>query len=109
VLGKEDQKGSSPLEASECGESSTRGGARRHAAQIATTPARPVTFYLEAGRFESGPLPDGGPGVLVANRHLRNVLRAKGYPLTYHEYSGGHDHLCWRGGLCDGLIALGRA
>jgi enterochelin esterase-like enzyme len=26
--------------------------------------------------------------------------------VTYSEYSGGHDMICWRGSLADGLIAL---
>ena len=34
------------------------------------------------------------------------MLRLKGYELTYHEFNGGHDYLCWRGGLADGLLAL---
>ncbi|MGH9768813.1 MAG: hypothetical protein ACREAB_15385 [Blastocatellia bacterium] len=37
---------------------------------------------------------------------FKSSLVAKGYPVTYSEYNGGHDMLCWRGSLADGLIAL---
>jgi enterochelin esterase family protein len=33
---------------------------------------------------------------------MRNVLRAKGYDLTYSEYAGGHEFICWRGSFADG-------
>jgi enterochelin esterase family protein len=60
----------------------------------------PLRFYLETGRFDS-------PGEMVAvNRHLRDVLQLKGYPVMYSEFDGGHDYLCWRGTLAQGLIFL---
>jgi len=34
------------------------------------------------------------------------VLKAKGYPIVYSEFAGGHEYLNWRGSLADGLIAL---
>ena len=70
--------------------------------QYARSPRQPLRFYLEAGRFESW----WGTDVLGSNRHMRHVLEAKGYPLVYREYNGGHDYFCWRGGLADGLVAL---
>ena len=49
---------------------------------------------------------DGG-SILVTNRHLRDVLRAKGYEVFYQEFQGAHDYLSWRGTIADGLILLG--
>jgi enterochelin esterase-like enzyme len=46
------------------------------------------------------------PGSVIANRHLRDVLLARGHPVTYVEFDGGHDFVCWQGALADGLIAL---
>jgi enterochelin esterase family protein len=48
------------------------------------------------------------PGIdqRAANRHLRTVLRAKGYPVTYHEAPGGHDFATFRRNVIKGLQAL---
>ncbi|WP_233098050.1 alpha/beta hydrolase [Dictyobacter vulcani] len=59
-----------------------------------------IHFYLEVGLLE--PLAD----MVTTNRHMRNVLEAKGYRVDYSEFEGGHDYLCWRGTLADGLISL---
>ncbi|MBO1016475.1 enterochelin esterase [Achromobacter sp. SD115] len=64
----------------------------------------PVRFFLGAGLFESGR--GGQPGILETNRHLRDVLLAKGYLVTHREVAGGHDYLVWRGTLSDGLLDL---
>ena len=64
----------------------------------------PVRFFLGAGLFESGR--GGQPGILETNRHLRDVLLAKGYLVTHRELAGGHDYLSWRGTLSDGLLEL---
>ena len=47
-----------------------------------------------------------GPSLLVANRHMRDILRLKGYQVHYVEFSGGHHALNWRGTFADALIAL---
>jgi enterochelin esterase-like enzyme len=66
---------------------------------------QPLKFYLEAGLFENDIRGAGGQ-ILETNRHLRDVLRAKGYEVSYHEFPGGHDYLTWRGSFADGLVAL---
>jgi enterochelin esterase family protein len=65
----------------------------------------PVRFYLDVGRLEARGQASS-PNMLIANRHMRDVLLAKGYLVHYAEFSGGHDYACWRGTLADGLIAL---
>ena len=51
--------------------------------------------------------PSGATGsILESNRHMRDVLRAKGYAVDYHEFASGHDYLNWRGTLADGLVQL---
>jgi enterochelin esterase-like enzyme len=44
--------------------------------------------------------------VLVAARHLRDVLEAKGYAMSYREYPGLHESLSWRGTFAEGLLYL---
>jgi|SRR5579859_240501 len=75
------------------------------ARQFAASPRLPVVFYLEVGLREMGTL-HGESDLLRSNRHLRDVLQAKGYTVHYSEYNGGHDWSCWRGSLADGLMAL---
>ncbi|MGC0422027.1 enterochelin esterase [Embleya sp. AB8] len=66
--------------------------------RFAAVDALPIRLHLEVGLLE---------WMLVAeNRRLRDVLLARGYPLTYTEFAGGHDYACWRGGLAGGLVEL---
>ena len=73
--------------------------------QYVESPKAPLRFYLEAGSFEND-IWGGGGDILETSRHLRDVLRAKGYEVQYREFAGGHDYLTWRGSLADGLLAL---
>lgn len=77
------------------------------------SPRKPIRFYLEVGRYDNVPAA-GRPLYelvldqtnLMGNRHLRDVLRAKGYDVTYREVGGGHDFVHWRAMLADGLMTL---
>jgi enterochelin esterase family protein len=73
---------------------------------LASLPRSNVKFYLEVGSLERGGISSDGPSIILANRHLRDILNAKGYSLYYSEFSGGHDYICWQGSLSDGLTAL---
>lgn len=66
----------------------------------------PVRFRLEAGRLDRWRLREDDPTVLNATRHLRNVLRAKGYRADYHEFTGGHDYNCWQAAFPQAIMAL---
>jgi len=74
--------------------------------QFVATPKLPVRFYLDVGLMESGSTGDNGPSMVIVNRHLRDVLQAKGYAVQYREFNGGHEYLNWRGTLSDGLLLL---
>ena len=67
-----------------------------------------LNFHLDAGLLETRSLRERGdaPNLLVANRHLRDVLASKGYPVHYTEFSGGHDYVSWQGVLPVALQAL---
>ncbi|TXG83232.1 MAG: DUF3327 domain-containing protein [Thermomicrobiales bacterium] len=63
-------------------------------------------FYLDAGRLENRHFDDAAPSLLGSVRHMRDVLRARGFDVTYREFAGGHDVVWWRSTLADGLVAL---
>jgi enterochelin esterase family protein len=73
--------------------------------EYATHDRLSIRFYLDAGVLETSSVRAFAP-LLYANRHLRDVLLARGYEVTYREYPGGHDYLWWRETVADGLIAL---
>jgi enterochelin esterase-like enzyme len=72
------------------------------AVQFAQSPRLPLEFYLEAGRYET----TLAFSPLLEARRLRDVLRAKGYPVTYSEFVGDHNEVCWRGSFAGAIIAL---
>lgn len=77
--------------------------------QLALAPSRTLRVYLEVGTmedvgYEARILPRyGAPTLLVAARHLRDVLTARGYSLRYHEFVGNHRNFNWRGTLGDAI------
>jgi enterochelin esterase-like enzyme len=76
------------------------------ARQVAATPLRPLRLHLDVGLLEVGVEDDDMPNMLTVSRHMRDVLRAKGYEVDYAEFSGGHDYSCWEVALPEGLLAL---
>jgi enterochelin esterase-like enzyme len=75
------------------------------AREAATAPPLPLRFWMEVGTLELAQ-PRRDTTQLASNRHLRDVLRARGYDVSYHEFTGGHSYVSWRGTLADGLVAL---
>lgn len=76
------------------------------ARDMASSPRRPISLYLDAGLLEDGPNPDLGVSMLTVTRHLRDVARARGYDVHYGEFPGGHDPIGWRTTLPDALRAF---
>ncbi|MFZ0699524.1 MAG: enterochelin esterase [Thermoplasmata archaeon] len=77
------------------------------AREYAVSPRSGVRFYLEAGTLEtSSGRTRETPSILASNRHLRDVLQAKGHRVAYHEFAGGHDYLCWRDTLGPAIVDL---
>lgn len=77
------------------------------AQQFKDSPKLPLRFYLEVGELERAHAVGTGPVFIEANRHLRDVLRGKGYPLFYKEVPGAHhepEH--WKNELPGGLMWL---
>lgn len=75
--------------------------------RLAVAPRPPVRVYQQIGRLEDAPLALS-PGVshLVANRHLRDMARAKGLDLTYEELTTAHDVAAFRVALMRGMETL---
>ncbi|CDH18465.1 enterochelin esterase [Xenorhabdus bovienii] len=57
-----------------------------------------LKIFQEAGSRE-----DDIEGV---NQQMYEALKNAGYHVSYRVFNGGHDSLCWRGGLIDGLSWL---
>jgi enterochelin esterase-like enzyme len=70
--------------------------------RVAASARLPLRFYLDIGKFEN----NFHPSPLTANRHLRDVLIAKGYQVKYQEFAGHHSPVNWRGTLSDALLFL---
>lgn len=67
----------------------------------------PLHFYLDVGLLENIEVSFiKNNSNLSMNRKMREALQAKGYPLRYVEFNGGHEYLWWQETLADGLIEL---
>lgn len=76
------------------------------ARHLAGEPPLPVRFYLEVGLLETAAIPSRDPSMLTANRHLRDVLLARGGRVRYVEHYAGHEHFSWRATIGDALIEM---
>ena len=60
-------------------------------------PVRPLSIWMEAGRFE---------WLLDCNRQMNELLVEKGHDVTYREYNAGQNFPAWRGDIGTGLESL---
>ena len=67
--------------------------------QFANSPQGAIRFSVSVGLMEV-------PDQLDTNRHLRDVLIAKGYPVKYSEFNGNHSYVSWRAEFADRLMDL---
>jgi enterochelin esterase family protein len=72
------------------------------ARQFSASPRLPLDFHLAVGRYETFT----AFSMVYEARRLRDVLAAKGYPVDYAEWDGGHMEVCWRGEFANGLMWL---
>lgn len=74
------------------------------AGRVAAAAPRDVRWFLRAGNLETVVTPGNHGHYMVAtNRHMRDILRARGYDLDYDEFTGVHSDLNWQSALADGL------
>lgn len=66
---------------------------------FAEGPRLPIRFSLDVGLLERD-------GMIRSNRHMRDVLLAKGYAVDYSEFMGAHDWIGWRGSFPARLAAV---
>jgi enterochelin esterase family protein len=69
------------------------------AREFAKAPTKALRLHIEVGTLESA-------RVLSTGQHFRDVLEARGYPLTYAEFNGNRNSVTWRGSLARGLVTL---
>lgn len=67
-------------------------------AQLADLEVNSSRFWMAAGLLE--------PRLLDENREVRDLLRAKGFDVSYREFCGGHDYIQWRELLVEGVADL---
>lgn len=58
----------------------------------------PLTVSLDVGCYE--------PDMIGVNQAMCDALKDAGHSVSYREFRGGHDWICWRDGLLSGLGRL---
>jgi len=75
--------------------------------RFATEGMKPVRLFVAVGTLETVVTrTNRGHYMLATNRHLRDVLLARGYQLDYWEFAGAHTDLSWQDGLARGMVSL---
>ena len=74
--------------------------------QYKTSPKLPIRFYMDCGLQETIMHNFSNFIFIDKHRHMRDVLKSKGYEIYYQEFQGAHDWCGWRKTLADGLMVL---
>ena len=64
-----------------------------------------LPIRLPDGELETKPW-FNGPTMIEVNERLARLLEESGNTAHYTTFCGGHDYVCWRGTLADGLLFL---
>jgi len=76
-------------------------------ARVAREPRKPIRWFVASGSLETVVTPGNHGHYLVGtNRHLNDVLIAKGYTHFYEEFAGVHHEANWEDALATGLRRL---
>jgi enterochelin esterase-like enzyme len=74
---------------------------------FAASERRPIRLYVAAGSLETFVTDvNAGHYLLGTNRHMRDVLTARGYDFHYAEFAGVHSEVSWEDQLAAGLAWL---
>jgi enterochelin esterase family protein len=65
---------------------------------IQYAPREAISIWMDVGQFERH--------LIDINWRMRAHLEARGYPVIYKEFSGGHNYTSWRDDLHFGLEAM---
>jgi enterochelin esterase family protein len=62
-------------------------------------------LWTEMGTYETMPGPDGRSGYEHTQQFVE-VARTRGTDITYRDFVGGHDYLCWRASFPEALRSI---
>lgn len=74
--------------------------------KVAQSERKSLRWHLDVGIYDHDGVASLYTNNLLFNRHLRDVLLAKGYRVDYVEFAGGHDDIGWRTALPRALLSL---
>ena len=71
-------------------------------------PLTNIKFRISVGAREAKKMRGKSQDMVNANRMFSSQLLGKGYKVTYNEFPGGHDILCWRKEIPDILLWINK-
>jgi enterochelin esterase-like enzyme len=64
---------------------------------IKTMSPPPIKIWQDVGTMD---------WLITSNRQFHTLLQKRGFDVTYHEYSAGHNYPAWRDALPQALMTL---